>query len=113
MLPRENRLVHQRDFEEVHRLGNFFSLGAIFLKIKKSNTKETRIGFSIGIKFSAKAVDRNRAKRQLREILVKKLKNIKKGFDVVISIKKKGEKEFSSEELEKDLTSTLKKANLL
>jgi ribonuclease P protein component len=113
MLPRKNRLVHKRDFEEVHRLGNFFSFGEIFLKVKKNNKEETRVGFSVGLKFSSRATERNRVKRQLREIIRRNLKKIKKGSDLVIYIKKNGKKEFSSVDLEKDLKAALKKTKLI
>lgn len=88
MLKVKNRLILSKDFDSVHKLGRFFSFGQVFLKISKNDFLETRIGISIGIKFSKKAVDRNKAKRQLREIIKKQLDNLKPGFDVVIMLKK-------------------------
>jgi ribonuclease P protein component len=113
MLSRENRLINQKDFEEVHRRGIFFSFGEVLLKVKKNNLKKTRIGFSIGIKFSPKAVERNRVKRQLRGILRKNMQNINAGYDVIISIKKVVEKNIPTNILEQSLTTALKKAKLL
>lgn len=113
MLPVENRLLEAKDFELVYRFGGSFSSEDIFLKIRENNLKKTRIGFSIGIKFSPKAVVRNRIKRQLREIVRKEIKNIKKGYDAVISVKKKTKKEFSSQELKNSLLEVLKKAKLI
>ncbi|HRY82532.1 MAG TPA: ribonuclease P protein component [Candidatus Moranbacteria bacterium] len=113
MLPRKNRLTNKKDFEEVHRLGSFFSFGVVFLKVKKNNTGKTRAGFLVGIKFSKKAVERNRIKRQLREIVRKNIGKIKESFDLVISLKKSSKKEILSKDLERDLMSVLEKAKLV
>lgn len=112
MLPRENRLIQEKDFKEIHQSGSFFSFGRLSLKIKKNNLNKTRVGFSVGIKFSPKATERNRLKRQLRELVGKNLKKTKKGFDLIISVNSK-EKEFSSEELEKNLNALFEKAKLI
>ncbi|MDO9231219.1 MAG: ribonuclease P protein component [bacterium] len=113
MLPRKNRLLATKDFEAINRTGSFFSFGEVFLKVKRNNSEETRIGFSIGIKFSPKAVERNRLKRQLREIFRKYIKKIEKGLDIMVSLKKGGKKEFSINELERDVLAVLKKAKLI
>ncbi len=113
MLPRKNRLIQKKDFEVISRTGTFFSFGEVFLKIRSNNSKETKIGFSIGIKFSSKAVERNRIKRQLREIFRKNIKKIEKGWDVMVSLKKSGKKEFLMDELERDVLAVLKKAKLI
>jgi ribonuclease P protein component len=112
MLPGENRLIQKKDFEEIHRSGSFFSFGRLSLKIKKNNLNRTRIGFSIGIKFSPKAVERNKLKRQLRELVRKELERLQKGFDIIISVNSK-EKNVPSEELEKNLNAIFKKAKLI
>jgi len=112
MLPKENRLILGKDFDLVYKNGCFFSFGNVSLKISKNNLKKTRIGFSIGVKFSPRAVDRNRAKRCLREIIRKSLIEMKTGFDVVIMLKKK--KHFPIyENLEQDLKKALIKGNLI
>jgi len=112
MLPRENRLIQKKDFEEIHRSGSFFSFGRLSLKTKKNNLNKTRIGFSIGIKFSPKAVERNKIKRQLREIARKDLGKLREGFDIIISVNSK-EKNTPSEELEKNLNILFEKAKLI
>lgn len=113
MLPCKNRLLETKDFEAINRTGSFFSFGDVFLKIKENKLKKTRIGFSIGLKFSPKAVVRNRVKRQLREIVRKEMENIKEGLDIMISLKKSAKKEFSSQELRDDFLGALKKAKLI
>jgi len=113
MLPRKNRLIEAKDFEVISRTGSFFSFGEVFLKVKRNNSEETRVGFSIGIKFSPKAVERNRVKRQLREIFRKNIKEIEKGVDIMVSLKKSNKKEFSINDLERDTLAVLKKAKLI
>jgi ribonuclease P protein component len=113
MLPYKNRLINRGDFERVYRYGNFFSFGNITLKVGKNKLNLTRIGFSVGIKFSKKAVERNRIKRQLREIVHKNLNKIKDGFDLVVMIKKIENNTISSDLLELDLLEILKKSNLI
>lgn len=113
MLPSKNRLLEAKDFEAISRNGSFFSFGEVFLKIKGNNNQETRVGFSVGIKFSPKAVERNRVKRQLREIFRKNIEKIAKGKDIMVSLKKGGKKEFSQNELERDVLGVLKKAKLI
>ncbi|MFA7319267.1 MAG: ribonuclease P protein component [Parcubacteria group bacterium] len=88
MLFRENRLILGRDFNVAYREGRFLSSGNISLKVRENGLEKTRIGFSIGLNFSNKAVDRNKAKRWLREIAKKQLKNIGKSVDMVVMLKK-------------------------
>lgn len=100
MLPYKNRLIKKEDFGRVHRQGRFFCLENIAFKIGKNESGFPRIGFSVGLNFSKKAVERNRIKRQLRGIFQKYLDEIRKGVDIVVivrkenkDIKKKGQKE--------------------
>ncbi|MFA6159878.1 MAG: ribonuclease P protein component [Parcubacteria group bacterium] len=113
MLPRKNRLLETKDFEMINRTGSFFYFGEVFLKVRRNNSEETRVGFSIGIKFSPKAVERNRVKRQLREIFRKNIEKFKKGNDMMVSLKKGGKKEFLIDDLERDVLAVLKKAKLI
>lgn len=113
MLPYKNRLISSKDFQAVYRYGRFFSFGAIFLKTKKNNVGYTRVGFSVGVNFSKKAVERNRAKRQLREGVKKNLDKIKKGLDIVIMLKKRKEGGIGSELLPDEIENAFKKGNLI
>ena len=111
MLPRENRLVSGKNFDAVHKTGRFFSFEEIVLKVARNSQKETRIGFSIGLKFSPRAVQRNKARRWLREISKKHLPKIKSGLDVVIMLKKG--KDFPTyQQLTQNLEAALRRGNL-
>ena len=66
------------------------SSGNKFLIVKTLKTeadKDSRIGIIISKKTEKSAVKRNRAKRQVREIVRKLLSDIKPGYDAMITIK--------------------------
>ena len=88
MLSQINRLKKKKDFEEVFKKGKKIVLpeSKICLRFKKNNLENSRFGFIIGKKFSKKAPERNKLKRQIREIIKKNIPNAKKGRDAVIVI---------------------------
>lgn len=113
MLPFNNRLVKKRDFAKVQKMGRFFSMGQISLKILENGSNEARVGIIVGKKFSVKAVERNSLKRRLREIARQKIKQIKKGWDVVIMAKESQKNMKTSETLEVSFEKILKEAGLI
>ena len=113
MLSPKNRLKNKKDFEVLHQNGDFFSTGNLFLKSLENGKKETRIGFLVGLKFSKKAVERNRFKRQLRQIASKKMEDMKKGRDILVGAQKKFSGQVDSRALKDDFETLLKKARLI
>jgi len=113
MLSYQNRLISKKDIEAVCRRGSFFSSGNVTLRVKKNEESGTRFGFSVGLKFSLKAVERNRAKRQLRESARQNIATIKKGYDIFAIVKKGQKMKQGAEELAKDFLEALKKGNLI
>lgn len=113
MLPYKNRLIKRGDFEKVYKYGKFFYFRNIALKIGKNDLDEARVGFSVGLKFSKKAIERNRMKRQLREVFHKMLGEIKKGMDIVVIVKKGKNKEDSLEKIDLAINEILKKNDLI
>lgn len=107
MLAFKNRLKKQKDFERVFKGGNGFKQGSLYLKIIENGLQSTRFGFVVSKKFSKKAVDRNRVKRILREVIKNNLSNIKSGLDVVVVVNS-GTK-IDSEELNKIIVGLFKK----
>ncbi len=101
MLPRENRLRHNKDFSAVYQKGirkntSYLALRAMRhqqspkLSVSRDNLephKPTRIGISISKKVSKGAVVRNRIKRQIRAALRQMLPYISRGWDIVIVVK--------------------------
>ena len=109
MLALRNRLKRQRDFENVFKTGKGFQEGPLYLKVQKNNFQASRFGFIVSKKFSKKAVERNRAKRVLREVIKKNLSQIKAGLDIIIVLNP----EAKTEELEKTTERLFKKAKIL
>lgn len=84
MFKQANRLTKHKDFTKTFKQGqaNYGKL----LGVKALQTDLTTSRFSVvaGLKISKKAIERNRAKRQVREILTKQLTLLKPGYDLVV-----------------------------
>lgn len=87
MLKRIYRLSKQKDFKDIFKNGAFFSGPKLSLRIRKNNLSFSRFAVVAGLKISKKAVERNRLRRQIWEILRTNINGIKKGFDIVIITK--------------------------
>ncbi len=88
MLKKINRIGRQKEFLEIKNKGKMISgslFGAVYLL---DNTEEIKFGFVISKKISKRAVDRNKIKRRMGEILVKKLDKFKLGTKMVFLAKK-------------------------
>lgn len=88
MLPKENRLKKDKDFQRVYLKGKTFQNNFIIVKTLKTEGLFTRFGFVISNKISKKATIRNKLKRRLREIIRLNLSNFIEGFDIIIIPKK-------------------------
>jgi ribonuclease P protein component len=101
MLQQENRLTKDRDFNLIIKYGQWINgriLDVKFLELaknqkffpKKENPesfqKQLRIAISVGLKFHKSAVIRNRARRQIREVIRLMIKDsqIKNGFYILV-----------------------------
>lgn len=88
MLPRLHRLTKRKDFDALFKGGKLVYGRQLQARVAKTSpTKATRIAIIISAKTEKSAVKRNRAKRQVREILRKVVSQIKPGYDVAITIK--------------------------
>lgn len=112
MLPYKNRLIEKKDFEALHRAGKFLSYGSLAVKFFPNGLTESRVGLAVGLKFSKKAIKRNKVKRQLREILRLNLAKIVPGFDTIILVRKMPQ-ELSYLELEQTVLILFQRAGLL
>jgi ribonuclease P protein component len=86
MLAKENRLRKTNDFDKVFKKGRAYKEDFLFVKIAENGLEDSRFGFVVSKKFSKKALDRNKIKRQLRGLIKLKLPNIKKGLDIIILV---------------------------
>jgi ribonuclease P protein component len=78
--------------------------------VKKNNLERTRLGVSISKKVG-KSVVRNRLKRRIKEIFRQSMGNIKKGYDVVISVKPEMAN-IEYEQIKKEIKSILKRGRI-
>lgn len=113
MLTKQHRLKKNKDFELVFKRGKTFDGKFLFLKIiKRNNLKVSRFGLVVGTKISKKATIRNKIKRRLRDVIRKRLEDIKSGFDVIIGAKTLVVDK-SYQEIKEELEGLLEKAGVL
>ena len=112
MLPKNNRLKREKDFQEVMKRGKGLRGDFLFLKFLKNNFKITRVGFIVSRKITKKASQRNRIKRRLREGVRGGLTKLKKGYDLVF-IAQKGIEKKKFFEIKEEIDQLLKKVKLL
>ena len=84
MLPRKHRLTKEKDFNKTFKSGKSCFSKILGVKSLPNNLVYCRFGFVVSNKVSKKATQRNKIKRQLRDITHQELKNIKTGYDVLI-----------------------------
>jgi len=112
MLPKANRLKRKKDIERVFKEGDSFKEDFLILKTVKSNLKSPRVAFIVSQKVSKKAALRNKIRRRLSEMARLKIKNIKKGRDLVL-LATPGLEEKDFWEIEEAINKLFKKANLI
>jgi ribonuclease P protein component len=112
MLPRKYKLKEENDFKETFKQGKYFQQQFIKIKILKNDLAINRFGFLIGLKISKRAVQRNKIKRRLEEIIRLKLEEMKPGFDIIVMVNPEiKEKDYQA--IKENLASLFKKAKLL
>ena len=110
MLPREQRLRSNREFQRVYRVGRSWAHPVAALHVA-SQPAGQRFGISVSKKVG-NAVVRNRVRRRIREILRAQLVNCKQGFDaIVVARSAAAEAEFTS--LVQAVADLIRRAGLL
>ena len=86
---RRHRLSRSRDFDAVYRHGR--SVSTRFLTLywfaREDGDDSPRLGLSVPKKAVARAVDRNRVKRRLRELWRARLESLPPGRDYVLIVR--------------------------
>jgi len=82
MLKKTYRLKRREDFRLVYKRGRSKAGSLLVLYARKNGLSHHRVGFSVSKKVG-KAVERNRVKRQLREICRLNPQWFKPGFDYI------------------------------
>lgn len=112
MLPQKNRIKKQKDFEKIFKQGRAYKEKELFVKVLKREDSNLRFGFVVSKKVSNKAVQRNKVKRRMREIVRSLLPNIKKGYDVVL-VALPGLEKYDFWELQEIILSVFQKAGII
>jgi len=102
-------MKRQEDFEKVKEEGKLFQAEAFAVAIqKREDSEQTKFGFVVSTKVSGMSTQRNRVKRALSEAVRHNLNLIGRGYNMVFLAKKSIIKK-STEEIMKEVESTLKK----
>lgn len=124
MLPSQYQLKRKKDFDILFKEGFFVGGQSVTLKVwkivpevypKRAFEKDALlIGFVVGLKISKNAVKRNRAKRQMREVVRLLLQNqqLRTGY-LIACIAKKEVLTAPYSDIETDIVTLLKKAKVL
>lgn len=112
MLRRKYKLKKEKDFQKVFNEGKSYYSNFIGLKLINNKLDFNRFAIIISRKVSKKAVERNKIKRRIEEIIRLNFFNFKKSFDVII-ITKKDILSLSYSEIEGNLMDLFKKAGFL
>jgi ribonuclease P protein component len=88
VLKKINRIGRKKEFLEIKNKGKLINNPLFGTAYLIDNTKEVKFGFVISKKISKKAVDRNKIKRRISEILIKKLDKFIPGTKIVFLAKK-------------------------
>jgi ribonuclease P protein component len=80
---RNFRLIQSTDFKRVRRSGKSYAHPLVVLVVLPAKGEKTRIGVTAG-RSVGKAVQRNRAKRLLREALQSLLPKLKPGWKIIL-----------------------------
>lgn len=112
MLPSKNRLKNKKEIDFVFRTGKMARDDFLCLKYSLNQKSVTRVAFSLGLGYSKSAVQRNRAKRIMREVVRLQMNKIKSGFDLVFFLSKGFKKEMTLKETNSAIENIFKKINL-
>jgi ribonuclease P protein component len=85
---KSEHLVKTKDFRRAYRDGISFKRDWLTLYRISNNLSANRIGFAVSARAVKLANRRNRLKRLLRETCRNTKKDLKKGYDIVLSVKK-------------------------
>ncbi len=105
-MEKNKRLRSNRDFKKVYKRGKGYFNRNFSLIVKKNKLQGSRVGFSI-TKKHGNAVERNKLKRRLKEIVRHNFNLIPEGYDLVV-VPKVNTKELNYQELEKSVVHLLK-----
>ena len=90
-LPKRRRLSARAEFQKVYSQGQRYDGRLLAAFLRKNELNEHRLGVTASTKAVGKSVDRNRAKRLLRELFRRsaaELKGLQQAYDWVLNAKR-------------------------
>ena len=111
MLKREYRLKKKYMFAYCYRVGKVAHSKSCLIYYTSSKNKTVKVGISASKKVGG-AVQRNRARRVIREAITPFLESINKDHNLII-VARENILTFSFEQIKKDIEHMLKKAGLV
>lgn len=112
MFLKSKRITKQKDFEKILKKGKGRYTKTLGLKYLKNGLKFNRFAVIVGIKVNKKAVQRNKIKRQIKNILKnQKYRKIINYDIIVLTLPPINQKTFK--EIEKDIIYLLQNQQLL
>jgi ribonuclease P protein component len=112
MIAKKFRLHKKSDFDELAKSSHKFYSNNFVLRFVKNNEDLSCFAVVVSKKISLKAVIRNKIRRRVYEVIRLNMDSFKKGFKIIIFVKK-GVLEMEYSELEKELLYIFKKAELV
>lgn len=113
MLSKKNRLTGSENFVRVQNEGKVYqSKNFGIAVVDRKDSGPSRFAFIVSTKISKEAVDRNRIKRIMREVVRLNILNIRDGFDFVF-LAKPSITRVSTEEIMKEVKESLIKEGFL
>jgi ribonuclease P protein component len=88
VLKKINRICSRKEFGEIKKEGKLLGFSSFGALILKKEDKEKKFGFIISKKISKRAVDRNKIKRRMAEVIKKNFGKFEDGIRVVFLAKK-------------------------
>src|SRR5260370_8978516 len=90
-LPKRRRLHARAQFQKVYAEGQRYDGRLLAAFLRKNDLSEHRLGVTASTKAVGKSVDRNRARRLLRELFRRstaELAGLQQGYDLVLNVKR-------------------------
>lgn len=84
MFDKNHRLTKKKEIEKVFKEGRSTFNKSFGLKVLDNQLRLNRFTVIVSLKVSKSAVERNKIKRRIREILRKEEKKIKSGEDIIV-----------------------------
>lgn len=109
--PKKNRISGEKDFQKIVSTGKTVQNSFFFVYYLKNSFQYNRFAIVISSKVASKAVERNKVRRRVSEIIRKNFPFIYSGFDMIILTRRKT-KDLNSFELEESLIEIFKKAKI-